>query len=92
VENGQKALEAVLTGEYDVIQMDCEMPIMDGYEATVEIRKIQNLGKRSVIIAMTANSMDGEREKCLQIGMDDYVSKPIQVKLLMDTIKKHFQS
>jgi two-component system, sensor histidine kinase and response regulator len=92
VENGQKALEAVSQGKYDVILMDCEMPIMDGYEATVEIRKMQNLGKRSVIIAMTANAMDGEREKCLQIGMDDYVSKPIHVKLLMDTIKKHFKA
>jgi signal transduction histidine kinase/ActR/RegA family two-component response regulator len=90
VENGQKALEALLNIKYDVILMDCEMPVMDGYEATVEIRKIQKSGKRSIIIAMTANAMDGEREKCLQIGMDDYVSKPINVKLLIDAIRKHF--
>lgn len=77
VENGKQALELYDTNNYDLILMDCQMPEMDGYEATGWIRKIQHNGHRIPIIAMTANAMVGDREKCLKAGMDDYISKPI---------------
>jgi CheY-like chemotaxis protein len=71
--------------------MDCQMPEMDGYEATRAIRgAISPVRNHNIpIIAMTANSMKGDREKCLEAGMDDYVSKPINVKKLAEAIKRN---
>ena len=77
VDNGEDAVENVKVGVFDVILMDCQMPIMDGYTATEEIRKFQGDKIHTSIIAMTARAMKGDREKCIDAGMDDYISKPI---------------
>lgn len=83
VSDGLAAKEAVATGTFDLVLMDCHMPVMNGYDATRAIREMEKQsGQHIPIIAMTANVMLGEREKCLQMGMDEYISKPIdQVKL-----------
>ncbi|KAA3618931.1 MAG: response regulator [Calditrichaeota bacterium] len=76
-ENGQEALTKVTSTEYDLIFMDCQMPVMDGFDATRNIRKMENGKKRHPIVALTANAMEGDREKCLDSGMDDYLTKPV---------------
>ncbi|MEJ2156932.1 MAG: Cache 3/Cache 2 fusion domain-containing protein [Desulfobacteraceae bacterium] len=83
--NGQEALAAVKTRPYDLVLMDVQMPEMDGLEATKAIR---SAGLRVPIVAMTANAMKGDREKCLDSGMDDYISKPINPKILLEKIKQ----
>ncbi|MBU0987090.1 MAG: response regulator [Proteobacteria bacterium] len=88
VENGRLALEAVSKNSFDLILMDVQMPEMDGFDATVEIRKLENrTGRRTPIIAMTAHVMKGDRERCLESGMDDYISKPINSDTLFKTIQ-----
>ncbi|WP_160690852.1 response regulator [Clostridium sp. C2-6-12] len=87
--NGKEALKAYKDNEYDVIFMDCQMPIMDGYEATREIRKIENLKKHIPIIAMTAYSMKDDEDKCLEAGMDGYLSKPFDFDQVITILKKH---
>jgi PAS domain S-box-containing protein len=83
--NGREALEAVKKNTYDLILMDVQMPEMDGYGAT---RAIRAAGYKLPIIAMTANAMKGDREKCLEAGMDDYITKPVNPTKLLETIKK----
>jgi polar amino acid transport system substrate-binding protein len=78
--NGEEAVAAAGKTEFDAILMDCQMPVMDGFEATAQIR--QNGGRHVPIIALTANAMDGERERCLTAGMDDYLSKPVRAEEL----------
>jgi len=87
--NGQEALTALDRESFDVVLMDIQMPIMDGYEATAKIREKEKVsGEHITIIAMTAHAMKGDRERCLQAGMDGYIAKPIRAKDLYDTIEK----
>ncbi len=89
-ENGAIAVERVAAGAYDLILMDVQMPELDGLAATEAIRK--KIGNRDTpIIAMTAHAMQGDRERCLEAGMDDYVSKPIDRETLVATIKRHLR-
>jgi len=87
--NGLEALEAVARKAYDLVLMDCMMPEMDGYTAAAEIRRRQNAGKLVYfpIIALTANAIEGDREKCLIAGMDDYLAKPFNTESLLRIIK-----
>ncbi len=81
--NGQEALNAIEHKQYTLILMDCQMPVMDGYEAT---RLIRARKLNIPIIAMTANAMPGDKEKCLSAGMNDYISKPISFVKIANAI------
>jgi len=93
VENGFRAVTAVMKKEYDLVLMDCQMPEMDGYEATMAIRAHeQNSEKGNIlkIVALTAHALDGDRERCLAVGMDDYMSKPFRQEDLQEILRKLF--
>jgi CheY-like chemotaxis protein len=97
VEDGRQALAAFAAGSYDIIMMDCQMPVMDGYEATRAIRREETaLGGRRPghipIIAFTAHAMEGDRETCLEAGMDDYLSKPYKLHELHNVLSRWLAS
>jgi two-component system, sensor histidine kinase and response regulator len=84
--DGSEAVEAHTSRPYDPILMDSQMPVMDGFEATRRIRQLDQ--PQPVIIAITANALSGERERCLSLGMDDYVSKPFTAEQLRTVVRK----
>jgi two-component system sensor histidine kinase/response regulator len=84
-QNGLEAVQIVGTNSFDLILMDCQMPVMDGFQATAQIRN--NGRQRIPIIALTANAMDGEQERCLEAGMDDYLSKPVRLEELVKKLE-----
>lgn len=86
--NGLEAIQAIRSKQYDIVLMDCMMPEMDGFEATIAIRNIKNEIVQPAIIAMTASILQSERDRCFEAGMDDYLSKPIKIDLLYTTIMK----
>ena len=86
VADGNEAVQAHRANPYDVILMDCQMPSMDGFEASRQIRLLEQ--RQPIIIAVTANALVGERERCLRAGMDDYLSKPFQAEQLVAVVQK----
>lgn len=96
--NGQEAIDAVLSNHYDLVLMDCQMPELDGLEATRQIRELEKQGllkNKIPIIALTANAIKGDRERCLEAGMNEYLSKPVQrdqITTVMEQFLKHNQS
>ncbi|HLW06076.1 MAG TPA: response regulator [Marinilabiliaceae bacterium] len=84
--DGKEAIDIFKENEVDLILMDLQLPVMDGYTATREIKKINS---EVPIIAQTAHVMSGEREKCLEAGCDDYLAKPIRLQVLIDTLSKY---
>ncbi len=94
--NGVEAIEQFCKNKFDVILMDIMMPVMDGLEATVKIRELENkknIQKRTPIIALTANTMDNDRDKCISYGMDEFMAKPFDIEKLnsiFEELKIHF--
>ncbi len=88
VENGQAALDRLAEESYDLIFMDCQMPILDGYEATRLLREREGENAHTVVVALTASAMAGDREKCLAAGMDDYLTKPVRTAEIAQVLAK----
>jgi len=86
--NGLEAVMLFQSNRYDAILMDCQMPEMDGFEATTAIRRLEQGRKRTFIAAMTANALDGDRERCLHVGMDDYITKPVRPAVLEGVLRR----
>ena len=87
--DGKQATEMVCATPYDLVFMDCQMPVMDGYAATAEIRRAEDPGNRRVIVAMTAHAMQSDRDRCIEAGMDDYISKPVNRAEVVAILERH---
>jgi CheY-like chemotaxis protein len=91
VSSGERAIEVFLTDEFDLVLMDIMLPGIDGFETTQRLRDIEDKNKerkKSIIIALTANTLDNDRERCRQNGMDDYLSKPFDLQKLYYILNK----
>ncbi len=86
--NGAQALEMLSKHPYDLVLMDCQMPVIDGYSATQELRRSEGSENHTVVIALTANAMPADREQCLSAGMDDYISKPVSLDALQAVLQR----
>ncbi len=86
--NGVEAVSAFRSASYDAILMDCQMPEMDGYEATAAIRQMEGSARRTPIIAMTAAAMEGDRERCMAAGMDDFITKPVRLEAVSTVLDR----
>ena len=92
VANGCQAVAAIRKTTYDLVLMDCQMPEMDGFEATAEIRRLEGNERHTTICALTAHAMAGDRERCIDAGMDDYISKPLTFRVLHTKIARWIYS
>jgi len=88
VVNGKDAVAALEKRSYDLVLMDCQMPIMDGFEATAIVRSREGANRHTLICALTANAMEGDRERCMAAGMDDYISKPVGLDKLQKAVNR----
>jgi PAS domain S-box-containing protein len=86
--NGREAVEALRARPYDVVLMDCEMPVLNGYDATRQLRAEEAAGERVPVIAMTASALKGDRERCLEAGMDDFLPKPVRLQDLRQAVAR----
>jgi CheY-like chemotaxis protein len=86
--NGIEAVDKMKNSVYDIVFMDCQMPEMDGFEATHIVRQMEPGGVHTPIVALTADAMTGDREKCLKAGMDDYLNKPFRFEQIADMLRK----
>ncbi|MGB3402211.1 MAG: chemotaxis protein CheB [Microcoleaceae cyanobacterium] len=87
VANGAECLEQMATQDYDLVLMDCQMPVLNGYDTTQQLRQREGKQKHTIIVGLTAHAMEGDRQKCLDAGMDDYLSKPISMETLAEVIE-----
>jgi CheY-like chemotaxis protein len=88
--DGLDALRMLEANPYDIVFMDCQMPRMDGYEATREIRRREAQGRtRTTIVALTAHALPGDRERCLDAGMDDFLAKPVRKETIFEMVERH---